>query len=186
MIFGMGAYVWYSWAEEQETVLETLNALRAKGRALLDKFPRRKRATTWESNPIAGSVEMKAMEAAMGSGKEANGKDTYSKDTNGGYTYGKNTICKNAAPMVENPLRGKDNDLRKDNVFRKDNVSRKDNVFRKDNIRTNNSKPKATPRVSKRTSERMPDWGEYADAEGNTYYYNAVTKESTWEKPAGF
>ena len=101
MIVGMGAYVWYSWAEEQEAVLEKLNALRAKGRALLNKFQRRKRATTWESNPIAGSVEMKAMEAAMGSGKEANGKDTYGKDTNGDYTIGKNTICKNAAPMVE-------------------------------------------------------------------------------------
>ena len=95
------------------------------------------------------------------------------------YTYGKNTISKNAAPM-ENPLRGKDN------VFREDNVLRKDNVFRKDNIRSSDSKPKATPRVSKRTSERMPDWGEYADADGNTYYYNAVTKESTWERPKGF
>ena len=119
---------------------------------------------------MVGSVEMKALEAAMGSGKEANGKDTYGKDTNGDYTIGKN-----AAPMVENPL-----------MRCNDNVRRKDNVFRKDNIRSSDSKPKATPRVSKRTSERMPDWGEYADAEGNTYYYNAVTKESTWERPKGF
>ena len=84
------------------------------------------------------------------------------------------------------PWWSKDNVFREDNVRRKDNVFRKDNVRRMDNVRSNNSKPKATPRVSKRTSERMPDWGEYADAEGNTYYYNAVTKESTWEKPAGF
>ena len=102
---------------------------------------------------------MKAMEAAMGSGKEANGKNTIAD-----YTIGKN-----AAPMVENPL-----------------MRRKDNARRMDNVRSNDSKPKATPRVSKRTSERMPDWGEYADAEGNTYYYNAVTKESTWERPKGF
>ena len=114
---------------------------------------RRKRATTWESNPIVGSVEMKALEAAMGSGKEANGKNTISE----------NIIGKDAAPMVENPL-----------------------LRRKDNVRSNKSKPRATPRVSKRTSERMPEWEEYADAEGNTYYYNAATKESTWERPKGF
>ena len=115
MIVGMGAYVWYSWTEEQETVLETLNALRAKGSALLNKLlRRRKRARTWESNPVVGSVEMKALEAAMGSGKEVNGTDT----------YGKNIIGKNTAPMVENPL-----------------TRNKDKVFRKDNVRGNDSPP---------------------------------------------
>ena len=70
-------------------------------------------------------------------------------------------IGKNARPMVENPLKR-----------------------RKDNVGRNDSKPKATPRVSERNT--VSEWEEYADAEGNTYYYNAVTKESTWEKPEGF
>ena len=72
-------------------------------------------------------------------------------------TMGK-AIGKNAKPMVENPL-----------------------MRRKDNVRRSNDSP---PRVSKQTT--VSDWGEYADAEGNTYYYNAVTKESTWERPEGF
>ena len=83
----------------------------------MDKFIRRKRATTWERNPIAGSVEMKALEAAMGSVKEADGKKTYTKNTNGKEAFAKNTSDKNGTPMVENPLMH-----RKDNVLRKDNV----------------------------------------------------------------
>jgi len=42
------------------------------------------------------------------------------------------------------------------------------------------------PRVPKRKSARMPDWAAYEDGEGNTYYWNAVTKESTWKRPNGF
>ena len=140
MIMGMGAYVWYTWTEQHDTILNKIKALRAKGSALLDKFPRRKRAT-WESNPIAGSVEMKALEAALGNGKKANGKEANSKKANskkangkkangkkanGKETINENIIGKNAAPMVENPL-----------------------LRRKDNVRSNKSKPRATPRVSK-------------------------------------
>ena len=89
--------------------------------------------------------------------------------SDGKNTISENIIGKDAAPMVENPL-----------------MRRKDNVCHMDNARSINFKTKATPRVSKRTSERMPDWEEYADAEGNTYYYNVATKESTWERPKGY
>eukprot|EP01119_Soliformovum_irregulare_P001434 TRINITY_DN1113_c1_g1_i4.p1 TRINITY_DN1113_c1_g1~~TRINITY_DN1113_c1_g1_i4.p1 ORF type:complete len:495 (-),score=167.90 TRINITY_DN1113_c1_g1_i4:1287-2771(-) len=41
-----------------------------------------------------------------------------------------------------------------------------------------------TPIVSLQSSSLPPNWEESTDGDGNIYYYNALTQETSWEKPS--
>lgn len=37
--------------------------------------------------------------------------------------------------------------------------------------------------VCRSSAEKKSDWSEHKAPDGRTYYYNAITKQSLWEKP---